>query len=79
MALTEKHREQIKAVLQENGLDALEDMVVDAVRAFYKVMPILVKATALPIDDLLWAVIAPTEKGILSLCDRIDGKDDEGY
>jgi len=70
-------KSELVELLKAEGLDLAEETVELAIKAIFKVLPVLAVKTTNPMDDMIVAALAPIiQRELLKLSDKIDGKAD---
>lgn len=65
----------ISEILKKEGLDLAEDVSIAAVKAVLNALPAILRASPSKLDDLLIPILGIISGPILSLLDKIDGKE----
>lgn len=72
-------KEEIIAVLKDEGLEVGEDMAVAAVKAAFRLLLLIVPKFSVGLAAITPAIINIIEPQVLAALDKIDGEDDPGY
>jgi len=76
--MNDEVKKELVELFKAEGLELAEETVELAVKAVFKVLPIIAKKTTNPLDDMLVGSLAPIlERELLKLVDKIDGKQGE--
>lgn len=69
-------KDDLLDLLKAEGMEVAEDLAVDMVRKTFAILPKIAAIIPGTIDDVIINIIRALEPKVLSLCDKIDGKDD---
>ena len=65
----------IVAELKKEGLEIGEDAAISAVKALFKIIPVIALKTETKIDDLVIPVLGVLEAPVMAWLDKIDGRE----
>jgi hypothetical protein len=71
--------DEVKVIAKSEGLDLLEDSAVAITRAAFRIVKVAVPKVNIAVAAIVIPILELIEPKVLSLLDKIDGKDDPNY